>query len=59
MSADVHHLPPRCPACHRPMALIHVLDDKQHVEESMRTYRCPVCGTGLVRKSPPGDLSQS
>jgi hypothetical protein len=28
MPADVHHLPPRCPACHRPMQLIHVLADK-------------------------------
>jgi transposase-like protein len=58
MSADVHHLPPRCPACHRPMELIHVLNDKQHVDQRIRTYRCPVCGTGLVRKSPPDDLSQ-
>jgi DNA-binding protein HU-beta len=57
MSADVHHLPPICPAC-RPMELIHVLSDKQHADAPVRTYRCPVCGTGLVRKSPLHDLSQ-
>jgi hypothetical protein len=29
MSADVYYLPPRCPACHRPMELIHVLADNR------------------------------
>jgi hypothetical protein len=30
------------------MELIHILDDPQHVDAPVRTYRCPVCGTGKI-----------
>jgi hypothetical protein len=53
MSPDVHHLPPRCRACQRPMELIHVLSDSKYVDAPVRTYRCSTCGTGLIRKSLP------
>jgi hypothetical protein len=53
MSADVHHLPPRCRACQRPMELIHVLSDSKYVDAPVRTYRCSTCGTGLIRKTQP------
>jgi hypothetical protein len=51
MSADVQYLPPRCPACDHRMALIHVLADRRHVREPVRTFRCSVCGTGLIQQS--------
>ena len=50
MSADVHHLPPRCPTCQRPIELIHVFKKGGDVERPVRTYRCPVCVTGKILK---------
>jgi hypothetical protein len=38
------------------MELIHVLENKRHVDAPVRTYRCPVCGTGkLLKKEPDHD----
>jgi hypothetical protein len=51
MSAEVHYLPPRCPACDHRMALIHVLAGRGHVREPVRTFRCDACGTGLIQQS--------
>jgi DNA-directed RNA polymerase subunit M/transcription elongation factor TFIIS len=52
MSAEVHYLPPRCPACDHRMALIHVLADRRHAREPVRTFRrCDACGTGLIQQS--------
>jgi hypothetical protein len=50
MCAVIHYLPPRCPACFRRMVLIHILADRRHVNEPVRTFRCTACGAGLIQQ---------
>jgi hypothetical protein len=52
MSAFIYVLPPRCPACHRPMHLVHFLQNP-HVRTPVRSYECQSCHTDAILQSQP------
>ena len=45
MSADIVYLPPRCPACHRPMQLI----EHEEAQPRIRAFVCKRCEKDLIR----------
>ena len=52
MSDAIYILPPRCPACHRPMRLVHVLQNA-HVGTPVRSYECGSCHTDAILRLQP------
>jgi hypothetical protein len=52
MLATVQFLPPRCPDCHRPMRLVHVLANA-HVYPPVRTFECAECEKDTILQRQP------